>query len=148
MIGGFSQRLHDRGQVVDRLGDGRVGDHLRVLAERLHLDLEARVRRSEHPVPLGLVVRRPSSPRTRGVIQSPWTRTMVSGAAAFCSVLMSFLSMGSPPGLMSHELDDRATAGPPPARQLLLVNCTLSRPRCRRSALRARQSAVRAGPPV
>ena len=55
--------------------------------------------------------------------------------------------MGSPPGLMYDELDEsRATAGPPPARQLLLVNCTLSRPRCRRSALRARQSALRAGP--
>jgi hypothetical protein len=46
MIGGI-HGLDDRGEVVDGLGDREVGDEIRVLAQRLHLDLEPRVGRGQ-----------------------------------------------------------------------------------------------------
>jgi hypothetical protein len=56
------QALDHGGQVVDGLRDGEAGDDLRLLAERLDLDVEAGVGRCDHPVPLRLVVGHPVLP--------------------------------------------------------------------------------------
>ena len=52
MIGGVSSASITRGEVVDGLRDGELGDDVGVLAQRLDLDLEAGVGRGEDRQPL------------------------------------------------------------------------------------------------
>ena len=56
----------DTGEVRNGLGHRQRRDHRRVLAERLHLDLEPWVAGRDDPVALALVVRDPLLPAARG----------------------------------------------------------------------------------
>jgi len=56
----------DGGEVIDGLGDGEVRDDLRVLAQRLDLDLEPRVGRGHDGEALLLVVLDPALPAAGG----------------------------------------------------------------------------------
>ena len=79
MIGGVSTDRTTEDEVVDGLGDVGLGDRGRVGAQRLDLDLEAGVGRGQHAEALAPRSGSTQCSQLRGVIQSPWTRTTVSG---------------------------------------------------------------------
>jgi len=90
------ESLDHSGEVVDRLRDRRLGDHRRVLPERLHLDLEAGVGGREDPEALGFVVGDPVLPASGGHPQAVDQDDRVGAGRVASELMESSWVVGSP----------------------------------------------------